>query len=72
MSNPVIISGNKHQDERGILSFINDFDMEPVKRFYTIFHHDTTVVRAWQGHQVEQKWFVVLEGAFDIALVKTG
>lgn len=70
MYNAGIIRGNTYQDERGTLFFINDFDMRPVKRFYTIFHPDTAIVRAWQGHRVEQKWFFVLDGAFDIALVR--
>ncbi len=69
MLQPAVIMGGKHEDKRGIVSFINDFDMSPVKRFYTIYHPDTTVIRAWQGHQIEQKWFVVLEGSFEIALV---
>ncbi|HZI69207.1 MAG TPA: hypothetical protein VFD44_05835, partial [Hanamia sp.] len=28
------------------------------------------VVRAWQGHQQEEKWFYVVEGSFKIAVVK--
>lgn len=67
---PEVIKGEFYSDERGILSFINDFDMNPVKRFYTIHHHDTKVIRAWQGHRQEQKWFHVLDGAFDVMLVK--
>jgi len=70
MLKPKIIPGDIYSDERGRISFINDFDMSQVKRFYTIFHSDIAVIRAWQGHQVEQKWFVVLEGDFDIALVQ--
>jgi dTDP-4-dehydrorhamnose 3,5-epimerase len=44
--------------------------MKGVKRFYLIEHSDTSIVRAWQGHKVEQKWFYVIEGSFKIVLVK--
>lgn len=70
MNKPAIIPGKSHHDERGTLLFNNDFDMSPVRRFYSIAHPDTVVVRAWQGHQLEQKWFWVQEGAFEIALVR--
>ncbi len=57
---PLSIKGGRHIDERGTLTFFNNFDMSPVKRFYVIDHPDTTIVRAWQGHKVEQKWFYVV------------
>lgn len=65
-----IIQGGTHEDQRGKLTFFNDFDMSPVKRFYIIEHPHTEVVRAWQGHQKEQKWFYVLKGVFKIVLVQ--
>lgn len=67
---PSIIYGNTYQDERGSLCFVNGFDMSGVKRFYTISHPDITIIRAWQGHKIEQKWFHVLDGAFEIRLVQ--
>jgi dTDP-4-dehydrorhamnose 3,5-epimerase-like enzyme len=65
-----IIQGGQFEDERGKLIFFNDFDMKPVKRFYIIEHLDTSVVRAWQGHQKEQKWFYVTKGCFRIILLQ--
>lgn len=65
-----LIAGNTYTDERGALVFFNDFDMAPVKRFYTITHPNTSTVRAWQGHEIETKWFYVLQGAFRIMLIK--
>lgn len=65
-----IITGKQHIDVRGILNFFNDFDMNLVKRMYTIEHPDINIVRAWQGHKIETKWFLVLTGAFKIVLVK--
>lgn len=67
---PQIIQGGNHEDERGRLIFFNDFDMSPVKRFYVIEHRDIKIVRAWQGHKKEQKWFYVIEGSFKVALVQ--
>ena len=65
-----IITGGKHVDERGELFFFNDLDLGPIKRFYTITHPETKVVRAWQGHKIETKWFHVIEGEFTVVLVK--
>jgi dTDP-4-dehydrorhamnose 3,5-epimerase-like enzyme len=67
---PTIIQGGLHQDERGKLAFVNDFDLSQVKRYYIIEHNDVTVIRAWQGHKKEQKWFQVISGSFKIALVQ--
>ena len=67
---PSIIHGNYYADDRGKMSFINDFLMHEVKRFYTITPKDTETIRAWQGHRIEEKWFHVLQGRFLIGLVK--
>ena len=67
---PQLIIGKTHHDERGSISFINELDLSPVKRFYSITPKDTSIVRAWQGHQKESKWFQVTSGEFLIRLVK--
>lgn len=67
---PNIIQGGKYEDERGKLTFVNDFDLTAVKRYYTIEHVDIAVVRAWQGHKKEQKWFQVISGSFLVSVVK--
>lgn len=67
---PEIITGGSFTDARGSLFFINDFSFPDVKRFYRINHPDTKVVRAWQGHQVEHKYFYVAKGTFVIGWVK--
>lgn len=65
-----IIKGSSFTDHRGALSFVNEFEFHDVKRFYQITHPDTLVVRAWQGHQKESKYFYVAKGKFAIAYVK--
>lgn len=67
---PVIIQGSKFSDERGELSFNNDFDMAPVKRYYIIKHLDKSIIRAWQGHKIEHKYFKCINGSFVVAWKK--
>ncbi|MCB0473115.1 MAG: WxcM-like domain-containing protein [Flavobacteriaceae bacterium] len=64
------IEGGLHADERGNILFVNDFDLSPVKRFYITTNKDVNIIRAWQGHKIESKWFYCLSGAFDIRLIK--
>jgi dTDP-4-dehydrorhamnose 3,5-epimerase-like enzyme len=66
---PKISTGGKHTDARGNLFYNNFFDALPVKRFYVIENKDTQTIRAWQGHQIEQRWFAVLNGSFKIHLI---
>lgn len=65
-----LIQGSIHRDNRGVLTFFNDFDMSAVKRFYILEHFDKSVIRAWQGHTAERKWFYVMEGSFKVILVE--
>jgi dTDP-4-dehydrorhamnose 3,5-epimerase-like enzyme len=65
-----LIKGNSFSDHRGTISFVNDFDLDRIKRFYTISHKNTTVVRAWQGHKIENKHFFVTKGKFLICWVE--
>ena len=64
------IDGGSFTDHRGTIRYVNDFNFEGVKRFYIIKHSDKSVVRAWQGHQYERKWFYVTKGSFCVAWVK--
>ena len=67
---PELINSGLYQDERGKLAFFNDLDLSGIKRIYSIEHQNTTIVRAWQGHKIEQKWFYVIKGKFKIVLVQ--
>jgi len=67
---PELITGGSFTDERGSLFFLNEFSFPDVKRFYRIDHPNTSVVRAWQGHKVEHKYFYVVKGSFVIGWVK--
>lgn len=63
----MIIGGNRHVDQRGSIAFVNDFDMSQVRRFYSI-QPAVGLIRAWQGHKLENKWFHVIKGSFRVKL----
>lgn len=66
---PAITKGDSHTDSRGTLFYNNDFDLSAIKRMYVIENQIIDFVRAWQGHQIEQRWFSVLKGSFRIQLI---
>lgn len=71
MTNPQLqIPGKKHQDERGVITYNNDFDASAVKRIYTIENHSTEFIRGWQGHKIEQRWFACMKGGFEISVIQ--
>jgi dTDP-4-dehydrorhamnose 3,5-epimerase len=70
MLSPRLIEGGVFSDQRGELCFINDFDLSEIVRFYQIKNSSTNIIRAWQGHQKEQKWFYCLAGSFRVNLVE--
>jgi len=67
---PKIIKGNCYSDSRGKLFYNNDFDASSVKRVYVIENHCTDFIRAWQGHKIEQRWFLSIQGSFKIQLIR--
>ena len=66
---PKIIRGGSNTDSRGTLLYNNNFDASGIKRIYVIENKETTFVRRWQGHRIEQRWFSVLQGSFKIELI---
>lgn len=67
---PKLIDGGNYVDERGELHFFNKFDMSNIKRVYFTKHFDTNVIRAWQGHKIESRWFISIQGSFKVKLIK--
>ena len=67
---PKIIQGNFLSDNRGTLFYNNDFNATEVKRFYIIENKDSELIRGWQGHKIEQRWFNVVQGSFSVKLIK--
>ncbi len=66
---PLLIKGGHHEDERGRLIYNNNFNLFSfnIKRCYSIMPKG---LRAWQGHQKEQKWFMALEGIILLLVIK--
>ena len=44
--------------------------MNEIIRFYEIAPRDTEIIRAWQGHRKEKKWFYCNSGEFVVNLIK--
>jgi dTDP-4-dehydrorhamnose 3,5-epimerase-like enzyme len=70
MQHPQLIKGSVHTDERGSLKYNNAFDLSQIKRLYTIEPGSTEFKRGWQGHKIEQRWFTVLKGSFEIRIIE--
>lgn len=65
-----LINGNISIDDRGSVSFVNDFMFENVKRFYQVQNHNINYIRAWHGHYKEGKYVYVASGTALIGVVK--
>jgi dTDP-4-dehydrorhamnose 3,5-epimerase len=70
MSGIEIIKGEVFTDSRGRLSSLNDFRFNDVRRVYFIHHPDEKIIRGWNAHQFEKKWFYCVKGSFTLAFVK--
>ncbi len=68
-SKPQVIPGGIAIDDRGQVSFVNDFDFVGVKRFYMVSNHARGFVRAWHAHKKEAKFVFVVSGAAIVGLV---
>ncbi len=44
--------------------------MKEIIRFYEITSNSNDIIRAWQGHKNEKKWFYCNAGSFVVNLVK--
>lgn len=66
---PTIIKGNSHTDERGTITYNNDYDASEIKRIYFIENKNIDFIRGWQGHKVEQRWFTAVQGSFKITTI---
>ena len=67
---PKTILGGLAVDDRGSVSFVNDFDMQVVRRFYVVRNHRSGFIRAWHAHRREAKYAYVMTGSAIVAAVK--
>ncbi len=70
--NPQLLKGGVAVDDRGTVSFVNDFDFlgEKIRRFYSIENHSKGFIRAWHGHNIEAKYVLATKGASLVCCVK--
>ena len=64
-----IFEGGLAVDDRGSLTFANNFNFENVKRFYMVENFTTNVIRAFHGHLKEGKYVFVPQGSIILAAV---
>lgn len=64
-----VYDGGLAVDDRGKVTFVNDFDFNDVKRFYMVENFQELWTRAWHGHKKEGKYVFVVSGAAQIGTV---
>jgi dTDP-4-dehydrorhamnose 3,5-epimerase-like enzyme len=67
---PHQIFGGLSVDDRGEVSFVNDFKFTGVERFYTVTNHLAGFVRAWHGHKKEAKYCTAVRGSLLVCCIK--
>ncbi len=67
---PNLIPGGLAVDDRGQVTFINDFTFDGIKRFYMVSNHNAGFVRAWHAHKKEAKYVLVVRGAAVVGAVE--
>ncbi len=70
VATPRLIEGGLAIDDRGEVSFVNDFDFTGVKRFYAVINHRPGLVRAWHAHRYETKYLFAIQGSALIGAVE--
>ena len=67
---PRAIAGGCALDDRGQVTFVNDFSFAGIRRFYLVENFSTEVVRAFHGHLREEKYILVVAGSALVAAVR--
>lgn len=70
MHTPYLVEAGRAVDDRGALTFANDFELSNFKRFYFVQNHSQGFVRAWHGHKLERKAVIPIVGEFLVCAVK--
>ena len=68
-TSPFFLSGGISIDDRGILKYINDLQLNEFKRFYIVENHEKGFIRAWHGHLIEAKAFIPIKGSILVGAV---
>jgi dTDP-4-dehydrorhamnose 3,5-epimerase-like enzyme len=65
-----LLRGGLAVDDRGQVSFVNDFDFAGVRRCYMVENHRSGFIRAWHAHRREAKYVHVVSGAALVCAVQ--
>ena len=65
-----VLEGGLAVDDRGTVSFVNNFNFDGVKRFYKVENFSKDVIRAFHGHEKEGKYVFVAHGSIILAAVR--
>jgi len=66
---PELLQAAAFHDQRGALYAWADFDLKSIVRMYAIEPANTNIIRAWQGHFKERKWFWAASGCFEVQTI---
>jgi dTDP-4-dehydrorhamnose 3,5-epimerase-like enzyme len=66
---PEILQAAAFHDHRGVLRAFDGFSLKPIVRMYAIESANTNIIRAWQGHFKECKWFYAASGSFEVQTI---
>jgi hypothetical protein len=69
MAAPELLRATRFNDQRGALCAFPGFDLSEVVRMYAIEPANTSIIRAWQGHFKERKWFYAASGSFEVQTI---
>jgi dTDP-4-dehydrorhamnose 3,5-epimerase len=66
---PALLQAAAFHDQRGVLCAWAAFYLKSIVRMYTIEPANTNIIRAWQGHFKERKWFYAASGSFEVQTI---
>ena len=69
MNLPKLIPALSFRDSRGELYAFSTFDLKEIVRMYAIEPINDQIIRAWQGHLQERKWFWAASGSFEMQTI---
>lgn len=64
-----LLNGGIFVDDRGPLRFVNEFNFAGIKRFYQVENYERGFIRAWHGHNKEEKYVYVARGSARVATI---
>ena len=67
---PELLEASAFHDQRGVLNAWAAFDLKSIVRMYAIEPANTNIIRAWQGHFKERKWFYAASGSFEVQTIR--